>query len=102
MSSRNVTNIAVAGNRPPLQLVELNSMLFSSTIHGADPETGGLASEPQEQFEVAFRNRAIATTLASPGWPLSLMRTSAQHGRSTTIRCRMAPRYRCRSSEFGV
>lgn len=56
MSSRKVTSIAVAGGKPPLQLVELNGMLFSSTIHGADPETGAIGSEPEKQFEVAFRN----------------------------------------------
>ena len=38
------------------QLVEIDGMLFSSSIAGVDPETGQLSDLPEKQFELAFRN----------------------------------------------
>ena len=56
MSRRKVTTIPVPGGMPALQLVELDGMLFSSGIHGADVQTGALSEDAQTQCEVAFRN----------------------------------------------
>jgi enamine deaminase RidA (YjgF/YER057c/UK114 family) len=38
------------------QLVEIGGLLFSSTITGADPETGRLSPEPTRQAQMAFYN----------------------------------------------
>lgn len=38
------------------QMVEIGGMIFSSTITGADPETGRLNPEPTRQVQTAFSN----------------------------------------------
>jgi 2-iminobutanoate/2-iminopropanoate deaminase len=46
----------MAGGHAALHLVEMGGMLFSSPIHGADPTSGALSSDPATQFEAAFEN----------------------------------------------
>src|SRR5579884_3188507 len=65
VSKRKVTRIDVAGGKPALQLVELNGMLFSGSIHGTDPKTGALSGDPERQFELAFQN--LQTLLGQAG-----------------------------------
>src|SRR5207247_1504470 len=56
-----------AGGKPALQLVELNGMLFSSAVHGANVATGQLDDDPQTQFDTAFRNLQAVLGKAGAG-----------------------------------
>jgi 2-iminobutanoate/2-iminopropanoate deaminase len=62
MSNRTVTTLP---GPAPLQIVELQGLLFSGTISGADSGTGVLHSKPEKQFKTAFENLARLLDTAS-------------------------------------
>src|ERR1700754_4357802 len=55
----------VKHNAPIPMAARVGNMLFSSGIHGLDPETGGWPEEPRQQAENCFRN--LEATLALAG-----------------------------------
>jgi 2-iminobutanoate/2-iminopropanoate deaminase len=57
MSNRHVVNVSGSPEHP-LELVRLGDLAFTSSITGAEGETGALSKQPEEQFEQAFANLA--------------------------------------------
>ena len=56
MSKRKVTTLATSGGKSAGRLVELDGMIYSSGINGADPAKGNLPSEASAQVDAAFAN----------------------------------------------
>lgn len=53
---RQVVELPWRAGAEPMRLTRVGEMFFSSSIVGADPESGRLSDGPEEQFELAFRN----------------------------------------------
>ncbi len=74
------------------QLVEIGDIVFSSTISGADPETGRLSPEPARQVELAFQNlRQLLVAASLSGDELGLIRIAVP---SVAIRGDLASSWR--------
>src|SRR5712692_8203510 len=56
MSQRTVFSLPGRDGQPVCQLARTGELLLTSTISGVDPETGELSSDPERQFETAFRS----------------------------------------------
>ena len=57
MSRRGVTTLPIPGHEP-CRVVDVDGVLCTSDVYGADLATGELSADPERQFERAFRNLA--------------------------------------------
>ncbi len=55
MTRRRLTRLPIAG-QPALELVELDGILFTGAVHGADSASGELTDRNEEQLDRAFDN----------------------------------------------
>lgn len=71
MPKREVIRVPGLGHGPqPIPLaIKVDSMLYTGSITGTNPETGKLSDDPAEQIAQAFRN--LRTVVAAAGGDIS-------------------------------